>query len=191
MPARLVRSLLAITLCIALLALPGCQRAKAGTKCRVGAAPARDATYVLLCVKGRWKRSLTVAQATRIGNSIPVKIEAASSTDISVVASDGSGNGGVAAELAVRVTAFTGVPLVGGRLHWSVESGPNGVDVRSLPLEGPDDSITAQSRTNVNGVATIGVVSPPLAGGYVIAARIDGLKDAATFNVTVLPAEQT
>lgn len=43
--------------------LAGCNMAKVGAKCRNGAAPARDATHVLFCQKGKWARVMTIGQA--------------------------------------------------------------------------------------------------------------------------------
>src|SRR3954464_13383347 len=52
-----------LTVLIAATLLAGCDYAVAGTRCRAGTPPHRDANYVLFCVNGRWKRSLTIQQA--------------------------------------------------------------------------------------------------------------------------------
>lgn len=61
---RYSRALVALVM-IGLLALPGCQTAKAGARCRTKDWGA-DATSVYRCVKGRWRRSMSRRQATQI-----------------------------------------------------------------------------------------------------------------------------
>ena len=51
---------------VVLIASVGCDVVKAGTKCRSGAAPGRDATHLVLCQKGRWTKSLTLQETANI-----------------------------------------------------------------------------------------------------------------------------
>ncbi len=51
---------------IALVGLPGCQIAKAGTRCRHAGETGQDATFVLQCKAGRWRRIMTKVQAAQI-----------------------------------------------------------------------------------------------------------------------------
>ena len=51
---------------IATLGMSACQVRVAGTRCRVPGATAQDATHVLVCKQGRWRRTITKAQAAMI-----------------------------------------------------------------------------------------------------------------------------
>ncbi|MEI2650630.1 MAG: hypothetical protein V9G12_00345 [Microthrixaceae bacterium] len=50
-------------LLLSAVALTGCDTVRAGTRCKAGAAPGRDATHVLFCQGGKWKRVMTIGQA--------------------------------------------------------------------------------------------------------------------------------
>ncbi len=57
------RSVALLVLAASLLTVAGCDMVKQGAKCRNGAAPGRDATHVLFCQGGKWKRVMTIGQA--------------------------------------------------------------------------------------------------------------------------------
>jgi alpha-tubulin suppressor-like RCC1 family protein len=51
---------------VVLSGLAGCDVRVAGTKCKVNGSTARDKTHVLVCTKGRWRKTITIGDAAKI-----------------------------------------------------------------------------------------------------------------------------
>ncbi len=67
---------LAELLCVLLLgATAGCELVKEGSRCKANAPLARSSTRVLRCVKGRWRKLMTIDQAAQIILSAPGSFE--------------------------------------------------------------------------------------------------------------------
>lgn len=158
MASSTVRRSLALLLAVTVVAVSGCNVVKAGTKCRNGAAPGRDATHVLFCQKGRWARVMTIGQAAEfIMSTWPSNVELVSGGGQTV------GVGETFGEVVVRVTRKDGQPVKGADV------------VFSGPATGA--SLAASSGlipTDADGVARYRPVANEVLGGYPVNATVNG-----------------
>lgn len=137
--------------------LSGCQVVRAGTRCRPGAAPGRDASHVLLCQKGRWTRSMTIGQAVQlIMSTWPANVELLSGGGQTV------GIGETFGEVAVRVTRRDGSPVKGADV------------VFAGPASGPSILPSGFVPTDADGVARYRPVANSALGGYPVTATVNG-----------------
>lgn len=165
--ARRTGVLVLVALVIATTA--GCQMVRQGAKCAVGSEPGRDATHVLFCVNGKWKRGLTIGQAAQILLAKkPVAIESVASTLTTTVGST------TAVELAARVKNGDGSPSAGVTVNFS------------LPASGAGGTFTAPPSvpTGADGIARITFVPNTIAGTYTATAAAENVGKAASYSVT-------
>ena len=100
------RSVAVLALAASVLTVAGCDVVKQGAKCRNGAAPGRDATHVLFCQGGKWKRVMTIGQAADfILGTIPGAV-----TPVNATATVKAGDQ-LSLAVAFTVTSRTGKPL--------------------------------------------------------------------------------
>lgn len=171
MPTAAVRRTGALLLvALVLVTASGCQTVRQGTKCKVGTAPGRDATHVLFCVNGKWKRALTIGQAAQILLAKkPVSITAISGV---ITATAGST---APIELAALVKNGDG-------------SAATDVNVTfSLPTSGAGGTLTGPStvKTAADGVARVSFLPNTVAGSFSVSAAAENVVSPATFSGTV------
>jgi len=140
------------------LSIAGCDVVRAGTKCRAGAAPGRDATHVLLCQKGKWTRSLTIQQAADI-------IISTWPTTVEVLSGGGqtTGIGSSFGEVSVRVSRKDGSVVKSADV---VFSGPSS----GASIAAPSGLVATDS----NGIARFTPIANSAIGGYGVTAAVNG-----------------
>ncbi len=149
--------------------LAGCDKVKAGGRCKAGAAPGRDATHVLFCTNSRWKRTLTIQQATDfIVGTLPGKIE--------VTAGGSSARVGATFEptLQLKVTNRNGQPRAKAMVTLT---GPaSGAGLR--------DNAPVTTETDADGVASFRDIYAvnTVAGPFSVTAKVDGSDVSTTFD---------
>ena len=167
-------ALLALVVVTASL-LTGCDMVKAGARCRAGAPAGRDATHVLFCTNGRWKRALTIGQAANfILSTVPGKIESVTTGIPSAPAGEA-----ISSPLAFKVTSRTGTPLAKAKVKISSTGTGAGLSASS-PTTG---------ETGADGVVqflTATVTS--VVGIFDVTAKVEGTDFVATAKVNVVPA---
>ena len=166
-----MRKLLAVTL-IALLGsttLTACDFAVAGRRCVVGSEAHRDANYVLFCVRGRWKRVLTIQQAAQfvVGN-LPGGITASSPT---VIARAGFAPNSL---LKFVATKRNGSVLANAKVTLSAPTAGASLQVASITQETGEDGSVVFGFSVANGTV----------GSYQVTATIDGTNLAASMTIT-------
>ena len=152
------RSIAVVALAATLLAVAGCDTVKAGAKCRNGSAPGRDATHVLFCQGGKWKRVLTIGQAADfIVSSWPTQVE--------LVGGGGqtTGIGSSFAQVVVRVTRKDGSPASGADVVFEAPSS-------GASLATPKVTVA----TDAQGYASFTPVANNVLGGYAVSATVNG-----------------
>lgn len=156
-------SVAVVALLVVSTALTGCQVVRSGAKCRVGAAPGRDATHVLMCQGGRWRRVMTIGQAANfITSTWPRNVEAVWGGEQTTPILQPFGG------LRVRVTRTNGQPAAGADVTFSA----------------PGSIATGTVRTNEDGVADFVPVATQTAGKFTITATASGgFAPTATFAV--------
>lgn len=166
-----MRKLVAVTL-IALLAsttLTACDFAVAGRRCVVGAEAHRDANYVLFCVRGRWKRALTIQQAAQfvVGN-LPGGIAASSPTAVART--------GFAPNTLLKFVATkrNGSVLANAKVTLSAPSSGASLQTTSITQETGEDGSVVFGFSVANGTV----------GSYQVTAAIDGTDLTATMTIT-------
>lgn len=171
MPTAAVRRTGALLLvALVLVTASGCQTVRQGTKCKVGTAPGRDATHVLFCVNGKWKRALTIGQAAQI---------LLAKKPVSITAISG----------AITATAGSTAPI---ELAALVKNGDGSAatDVNvtfSLPTSGAGGTLTGPStvKTAADGVARVPFLPNTVAGSFSVSAAAENVVSPATFSGTV------
>lgn len=165
MSHRSNRSLAAavVVVLMATTVLTGCQVVRSGAKCRVGSAPGRDATHVLMCQGGRWRRVMTIGQAANfITGTWPRNVEAVWGGDQTTPILQPFGG------LRVRVTRTNGQPAAGADVTFSA----------------PGSITSGTVRTNDEGIADFVPVATQVAGKFTITATASGgFAPSATFAV--------
>lgn len=152
------RSVALLVLAASLLTVAGCDMVKQGAKCRNGAAPGRDATHVLFCQGGKWKRVMTIGQAADfIMSTWPSKVELLEG------GGQTTGVGEAFGQVVVRVTRKDGQPVKGADV---VFKGPDS----GAGLAAPSGLIA----TDANGVARFTPVANSQLGGYGVSATVNG-----------------
>lgn len=148
--------------------LAGCNMAKVGAKCRNGAAPARDATHVLFCQKGKWARVMTIGQAADfIMSGWPSNVELLDGGGQTVGLGDAFG------QVSVRVTRRDGQPVKGADVLFA---GP----ASGASIAAPSGLIATDS----NGVARFTPVANSVVGGYAVTATVNGgTRPSVTFGL--------
>lgn len=166
--------LLLLVATIATATLTGCNTVKAGTRCKAGSAPGRDATHVLFCQKGRWTRTVTIGQAADIllGN-LPGKIEPAGVTSTTSLA-----GGGVADSLRFRATTRNGKPLTNAKVSISWPAVGPGLD--------PSSPTTAETISD-GSVSFPFSVANGVVGDFDLTAKIDGTDLKAVIRISNRP----
>ncbi len=159
--------------CVLLLgATVGCQVVKEGSRCKANAPLARNSTHVLRCVKGRWRKLITIDQATQIiVGTFPGSVESATR----------SSNVFVGSTEAYRVSALVkrrdGKVAPGVTVTFAV---PGSGASATFP-EGPT------ATTNADGFATIKLVPNTVAGSVAISATVPGVEKATTITMQNAP----
>ncbi len=152
------RSVALLVLAASLLTVAGCDMVKQGAKCRNGAAPGRDATHVLFCQGGKWKRVMTIGQAADfIMSTWPSNVELLEG------GGQTTGVGEAFGQVVVRVTRKDGQPVKGADV---VFKGPDS----GAGLAAPSGLIA----TDANGVARFTPVANSQLGGYAVSATVNG-----------------
>lgn len=153
------RSVAVLALAATVLTVAGCDMVKAGAKCKATSGPGRDATHVLFCQGGRWKRVMTIGQAADfIMSTWPSKVELV----------DGGGQttgvGEAFGQVSVRVTRKDGQPVKGADVVFKslAESGAS--------LAAPSGLIA----TDADGIARFTPVANDQLGGYGVSATVNG-----------------
>lgn len=150
---------------MAVVVATGCQTARAGTRCRPGASPARDATHVLFCVNGRWKRTVTIGQAAQIVVSTTPKELTPINPSVSLPVGTNSNRLPIGQGIGVRLTALNGAPLGGREVTFSIQSSGQA-----------GGSITGSATTTApDGVAWVSVLANARGGTYTVLATSSGL----------------
>jgi len=161
------RSVAVLALAASVVALAGCDMAKAGARCRAGAAPARDATHVLFCRGGKWTRVMTIGQAADI-------IVASWPTKIELVDGGGqtAGIGDAFGTVVVKVTKKDGSPAKGAEVDFAG------------PATGASIAASGPAVTDADGLARITLVANNVIGGYPVTAIVRGaVKPYVTFGL--------
>ena len=152
------RSVAVLALAASVLTVAGCDVVKQGAKCRNGAAPGRDATHVLFCQGGKWKRVMTIGQAADfIMSTWPSNVELLEG------GGQTTGVGEPFGQVVVRVTRKDGQPVKGADV---VFRGPDS----GAGLAAPSGLIA----TDANGVARFTPVANSQLGGYAVSATVNG-----------------
>ena len=174
---RKISILMLVTLTIGGLA--GCDMVKAGARCKPTSGPGRDATHVLFCTNGRWKRALTIQQAADfIVGTLPGKIE--------ITAGGSSARVGATFEptLKLKVTNRNGQARAKAKITLT---GPT-------TGAGLKDNAPITVETDATGVASLEAVyaANTIVGAYTVTAKVDGSDVSTTFetkNVADRPAK--
>lgn len=150
--------------------LSGCDTVRAGTRCTAGSAPGRDATHVLFCTKGRWKRALTIGQAADIIlGSQAAKIESIPARTVA------TGRAGGSITAFFTVTARNGAVLRGAKV------------VLSAPTTGAGLAVNATTTGVTADDGTVGFALPvgTVAGSFDLVATVEGTSVSTRLAVTV------
>ncbi len=162
-------------LLLSAVALTGCDTVRAGTRCKAGAAPGRDATHVLFCQGGKWKRVMTIGQAADfILGTIPGAV-----TPVNATATVKAGDQ-LSLAVAFTVTSRTGKPLPKAKVTLNAPSTGAGL-VPSAELSGVtgDDGRVWFPKAVINNAL----------GSFTLTAKVDGSDVAGTVAVTVVAGE--
>ncbi len=165
---RTVSMLLLVALATTILS--GCDTVRAGTRCTAGSAPGRDATHVLFCTKGRWKRALTIGQAADIIlGSQAAKIESIPARTVA------TGRAGGSITAFFTVTARNGAVLRGAKV------------VLSAPTTGAGLAVNATTTGVTADDGTVGFALPvgTVAGSFDLVATVEGTSVSTRLAVTV------
>lgn len=147
------------TMLVAVLVLmvAGCDLAKVGARCKVGAPLARDRTHVLNCVKGRWARFITIQQATDfIIGTLPGTSTVTNATPIVATV------GGAAFTLEVKVTRRNGNIAGAGT---------------PVQISGPGIAESVTATTDAAGVARAVLTTNGTLGAYDLLVKVNGAQD--------------
>lgn len=145
--------------------LAGCDIAVAGARCKVGAAPARDTTHVLLCTKGRWTRSITIGQAAEILlRDVPGSLRITSVVPATAPVDE-------ATAVNVRVESYTGAKVAN----------------RTVVVTGTGVVGTPTATTDGDGMAFLRFDHATKPGTYVATVAVKDTNLSATFDVVRTP----
>jgi len=186
-----------VALLVASVALSACDVARAGTRCKAGAAPARDRTHVLLCQGGTWKRTVTIGQAadivlgtmpgTIVANVPSVTARAGQRLGLAVGFTVTSRTGKVLSGAKVELSApATGAGLVPSSLATGVSGADGMVWFPDAVLADPVGSFTLRA-TVVGTDVTVGIGVVVVAGDPAALSIVSGQGQTVAAGRTLAP----